>query len=175
MDTLVLNADAQPVSFLPLSAINWQDAIVYMYNDKCDVLEWYDDWTVRSERWETRVPAVIMLREFMKKQRTVRYSKPMVYLRDQYKCVYCGCSLTRGSATLDHYIPKSRGGKATWENSVTACASCNGKKGNNVDGWKLPYKPHKPGYYELVRKRKQLPFTVKHPSWYTWMGIEVEG
>jgi len=47
-DVLVLNADAQPVSMLPLSIVQWKEAVMYMYHDKCTVLEWYDDWLVRS-------------------------------------------------------------------------------------------------------------------------------
>ena len=65
-DVLVLNADAQPISYLPISVIQWKEAIKYMYHDKCDILEWYDDWLVRSPSWETRVPAVIMLREYVR-------------------------------------------------------------------------------------------------------------
>ncbi len=53
MDTLVLNKDAQPISILPLSAIGWQEAIKYMWLDRVHVLEWYDDWIVRSPTWET--------------------------------------------------------------------------------------------------------------------------
>ena len=59
-DVLVLNADAQPVSYLPLSAIQWKEAITYLWMDKVTVLDWYDDWIVSSPSWETRVPAVIM-------------------------------------------------------------------------------------------------------------------
>ncbi len=72
-DTLLLNADAQPVSFLPLSAIQWKEAIMYMYHDKCSVLEWYDDWIVRSARWETKVPAVIMLKDYVRTTTRVRF------------------------------------------------------------------------------------------------------
>ena len=61
--TLLLNADAQPVSYLPLSIIKWKEAITYLWLDKVTVLEWYDDWMVHSASWETRVPAVIMLKE----------------------------------------------------------------------------------------------------------------
>lgn len=61
MSTLLLNADMQPISLLPLSIVDWQEAIRYMVLEKADVLEWYDDWVVRSARWETRVPAVLLL------------------------------------------------------------------------------------------------------------------
>ena len=89
-DTLLLNADAQPVSYLPLSVISWQDAIKYMVLDKAAVLEWHDTWTVRSSNWETLVPSVLMLKEFMKCKTTVRFSKQNIFLRDERSCQYCG-------------------------------------------------------------------------------------
>lgn len=172
-DTLLLNADAQPVSYLPLSAIQWKEAIMYMYNDKCNVIEWYDDWEVRSQNWKTQVPAVIMLKDYARAKTVVRFSKSNVYLRDQYHCLYCGTTVTKKEATLDHVLPLSKGGKTNFENIVTSCAPCNTRKGNKVGPeWRPKYKPYHPGYWELVRKRKQLPFEVKHPSWYQWLDIE---
>lgn len=172
-DTLVLNADGLPVSYIPLSAVQWKEAIMYMYHDKCNVLEWYDDWMVHSANWETKVPAVIMLKEYLRHTRRVRFSKTNVYLRDQYNCCYCGCDVTRRDATLDHVVPVSRGGKTEWTNIVTACGPCNFRKGNKMSpDWRPAYKPYRPGYYELVRKRKQLPFEVRHPSWYQWLDLD---
>ena len=92
-DVLLLNADAQPVSYLPLSVIEWKEAIMYMYHDKCSVLEWYDDWMVHSPTWETKVPAVIMLKDFVRQKTHVRFSKSNVFLRDQYQCLYCSCGV----------------------------------------------------------------------------------
>jgi len=163
-DVLILNANAQPVNYLPLSVINWKEAIRYMYHDKCDVLEWYDDWLVRSPSWETKVPAVIMMKQYIKSKTEVRFSKSNLYLRDQYKCQYCGNEFSRTHLTMDHVVPTSRGGKTEWTNIVAACNPCNSTKGNRMD-WKPKYKPYRPGYWELVRKRKQMEFTIKHPSW----------
>ena len=163
-DVLILNANAQPVNYLPLSVINWKEAIRYMYHDKCDVLEWYDDWLVRSPSWETKVPAVIMMKQYIKSKSEVRFSKSNLYLRDQYKCQYCGNEFSRTHLTMDHVVPTSRGGKTEWTNIVAACNPCNSTKGNRMD-WKPKYKPYRPGYWELVRKRKQMEFTIKHPSW----------
>lgn len=170
-DTLVLNADGLPVSMLPLSIIQWKEAVLYMYHDKATVLEWYDDWTVRSQRWETRVPAVIMLKEYLHKTRKPRFSKSNLYLRDMYECAYCGTKVNRGTATMDHVLPISKGGKTNWENIVTACGPCNSRKGND-ERIRPRYKPYAPGYYELVRKRKQLPMDLKHPSWEKWLGLD---
>ena len=66
-DTLVLNADGLPVSYLPLSTVQWKEAVTYLWLDKVTVLDWYDDWIVRSASWETRVPAVIMMKEMMRR------------------------------------------------------------------------------------------------------------
>ena len=163
-DVLILNADAQPVSYLPLSVIQWKEAIKYMYHDKCDVLEWYDDWLVRSPTWETKVPAVIMMRDYIKQKTEVRFSKSNLFLRDQNTCLYCNKEFREKELTLDHVIPISRGGKTSWTNIVAACGPCNSTKGNKTN-WKPKYKPYRPGYWELVRKRKQRDFQLKHPSW----------
>lgn len=171
MDTLVLNADGLPVSVVPISTISWKDAILYLYHDKCDVLEWYDNWVVHSATWETNVPAVIMLKNYLRRNTDVRFSKTNVFLRDQYTCLYCSTQINNTTGTLDHVLPMSKGGKTTWDNIATACSPCNAKKEDKMH-MKPAYKPYKPGYYELVRKRKQLPFTLKHDSWSRWLGLE---
>lgn len=168
-DVLILNADAQPVSYLPLSIIQWKEAIRYIYHDKCDVLEWYDDWTVRSQTWETKVPAVIILRDFVRQKSQVRFSKNNLYLRDMYMCLYCEKQHPKHQLTMDHVVPISKGGKTNWTNIATSCGDCNSRKANKTFGWKPLYKPYQPGYWELVRKRKQLPFAMKHPSWEKWL------
>jgi 5-methylcytosine-specific restriction endonuclease McrA len=128
---------------------------------------------VRSTSWETKVPAVIMLKDYVRTKTMVRFSKSNVYLRDQYHCQYCNTNVNRKTATLDHVVPVSKGGKTNFENIVTSCAPCNTKKGNRTGPeWRLPYRPYRPGYWELVRKRKQLPFEVKHPSWYQWLDLQ---
>ena len=110
MTTLLLNADMQPVSLLPLSTVDWQEAIRYMVLDKVRVLEWHDDWIVRSARWETRVPAVLMLKEYQRPKHTMRLSKRNIFLRDAYSCQYCGVEMAEALATLDHVLPVSKGG-----------------------------------------------------------------
>lgn len=163
-DCLLLNSDAQPVSWLPLSTLTWQDTIKYLVLDKVRVLDWHEDWIVRSARWETRVPSVMMLTEYMKPKSTVRFSKGNVFLRDRYLCAYCGVRLEKKDCTLDHVLPTSHGGKTSFDNTVTACGPCNANKGNNKR-IKPKFKPYKPDYWELVNKRKELGFQLRHPAW----------
>jgi 5-methylcytosine-specific restriction endonuclease McrA len=167
-DVLVLNADAQPVSYLPLSAIQWKEAITYMWLDKCDVLEWYDDWVVSSASWETRVPSVIMLKQFMRRRRRPRFSKTNLYIRDLYTCQYCANEFSRNNLTLDHVRPLSLGGRTVWDNIVAACAKCNTAKGNKMK-MKPVKEPYEPDYYELVNKRKQLEFNIRHEAWKNYL------
>jgi len=163
-NTLILNADASPISLLPLSVISWEESIRYLVSDKATVLEWYEDWVVHSERWKTNVPAVMILKEYQKKKTGVRFSKQNVFLRDTYICQYCGDPVSGKSATLDHVLPVSLGGQTTFENCVCACSQCNANKGN--DRKIVPkIKPIKPTYFQLVDKRKKMKFDLRHPSW----------
>lgn len=164
-DTLVLNADGMPVSLLPLSTITWQEAIRYMVLDKANVLAWHENWIVRSAHWETQVPSVIMLRDYMKPKQSVRFSRSNVYLRDNGTCQYCGTEVERKESTLDHVHPISKGGKTTWENTVTACGPCNADKADKTHTHKPRIKPYKPDYWELVSKRKKQGLHVRFDEW----------
>ncbi len=168
MTCLILNADAAPISVLPLSVISWEESIRYLVSDKATVLEWYDDWIVHSATWETPVPAVMILKEYQKKKTSVRFSKQNVFLRDLFTCQYCGDDVTGKTATLDHVLPTSHGGKTIYENCVCACAWCNANKGNNKKI--VPkVKPFKPTYFQLVDKRKKMKFDLRHPSWAAYL------
>ena len=168
--TLLLNSDGQPTSIIPLSTLTWQEAILHLVSDKAVVLEWYDNWTIHSANWETKVPAVMILRQYSKKKAAVRYSKQNVFLRDGYICQYCGTPVTRKTATLDHVVPVNHNvpglakGLTTWRNTVCACSTCNATKGNNH---KIVPKvtPTIPNYFQLVAKRKNLGWENVHPTW----------
>jgi|TARA_B110000967_G_scaffold136561_1_gene139411 5-methylcytosine-specific restriction endonuclease McrA len=165
---LLLNADAQPVSYLPLSAIAWKDAITYLWLDKVTVLEWYDDWMVHSATWETRVPAVIMLKEMQRRRTKPRFSKHNLMIRDLYTCQYCNTPYTKHNLTMDHVMPIKLGGKLRWDNIVAACGPCNNRKGSNTS-MKPRRAPYAPDYWDLVAKRKQLQVDVAHPSWNAYL------
>ena len=168
MSTLMLNADGAPVSWLPLSTISWEEAVKYMVLEKATVLDWYDNWIVHSANWETQVPAVMILRDYEKRKTSIRFSKHNVFLRDGYICQYCGEDVSKKTATLDHLLPVSHGGKTTFENTVTACGPCNANKGNNKKI--VPkVKPFKPTYFQLVEKRKKQHWDMPHPAWKNYL------
>jgi 5-methylcytosine-specific restriction endonuclease McrA len=170
--TLVLAPDYQPVSYLPLSTISWQMAIKLFFLDKVTVLEWHDDWIVHSAKLDMRVPAVIVAkRGFNRSRGKMKFSRQNLYLRDLYTCQYCEDTISGKNLTLDHVIPISRGGKTTWENSVTACRTCNIAKGSSK-GWQPIKTPIQPDYWRLVSSMKNVPLNVRHPSWQKYIGVK---
>lgn len=170
-DVLLLNSDLNPVSILPLSVISWQHAISLYFMDRIHVLEEYEDWIVRSQKLAIKVPAVAMTKQYLHFKKSPKFSRPNMYLRDMYQCQYCGDVFAAKDLTLDHVIPRSKGGKTTWENSVTACKSCNHRKGARMDLKPMRH-PFKPDHYHLINKWKQRPIQVRHRSWYAYLGIE---
>jgi 5-methylcytosine-specific restriction endonuclease McrA len=168
-DTLVLNSDGLPLSVIPVSTINWRDSITSTYLDQIDVLHSYEDWVVRSAYAEFNVPSVIIMRNWVRIGRTVKYSRQNVYLRDRFTCQYCGVKFLKDDLTLDHFIPKTNGGKSEWKNIVTSCKPCNHSKGH-ASGWKPLNLPRKPSYGEMVNILKESPITIRHPSWNFYLG-----
>ena len=141
---LVLNA-----SYEPLSVVSSRRAAVLVLNDKAQMLETTDRiW--RAERVQLPVPSVIRLNKFVRVPygRTVPLTRNAVFARDGHRCQYCG-----GPAeSIDHVIPRSRGGQHVWENVVAACRRCNLHKGSRFledTGFllrKRPSAPHRNGW-----------------------------
>jgi 5-methylcytosine-specific restriction endonuclease McrA len=144
-------------SYMKVDVVDWKRAFCLIYSNKAEVLEESDE-VKRTVRMEIKVPSVIRLlyRCLASKQSdmTAKFNRVSVLKRDKYICQYCAKRLPGKDLTLDHVIPKSRGGENTWENVVTACKPCNNKKANRTPekaGMKLLKKP--------VRVR-QVPFLV---------------
>ena len=162
-DTLILNSNGLPLSLLPISAVNWHLSIKLLVLDKFKVIDNYDDWIVHSPSMEMPVPAVMMATSYINMTRNPRFSRSNVYLRDLFTCQYCGCEHSHHNLTLDHVLPRSKGGHSSWTNIVTACHTCNVSKGDdNLSPMNLPYRPD---YWELANKRAKYPVEVGHHSW----------
>ncbi len=114
---------------------------------KADMVEKRDGIVVRSINKSFPCPSVIRLSAYIKvPYKKIELSRKNIHRRDNYRCQYCGSRSTE--LTIDHIVPKSRGGIDSWENLVTACISCNNKKGSRTpDEAKmklinLPSRPH---------------------------------
>ena len=116
----------------PIKIISWQRAITLLALDKVDVVEEYDA-QIRAMSYVINVPAVVRLRKaFRRHAKPVKFSRVNIYARDGYRCQYCGTKCTISGLTYDHVIPRSRGGRTTWENIVSCCYACNAWKANRT-------------------------------------------
>lgn len=148
---LVLNSTYEPMNVCSLHR-----AIVLLLKGKAEIIE-AAGGPLRSERTSLARPAVIRILEYIRIPRADgrRVSRRAILARDGFRCQYCGS--TR-HLTLDHIIPRSRGGNSSWENVVTSCAPCNVRKGaclpNEVGMWpsRKP-RPPLPGDFVLAAQR----------------------
>lgn len=121
---LVLNA-----GYEPLLIVTWQRAVILAWEDKVDVVETYET-VVRSPSVAMGVPAVVRLRQWLRfRAHGVRFSRRNLFLRDEHRCQYCLVQLPASALTLDHVVPRWRGGPTSWDNIVTCCVRCNRRKG----------------------------------------------
>ena len=170
-DTLLLNADGNPLSVAPLSTLTWQESIKLVWLDRINVLEWHEDWQVHSPNITMTVPSVIMTIEFVKQRVNTSFNRSNVYLRDNYICQYCKQMFSYKDLTLDHVIPKSKGGKTEWSNIVSACRKCNNDKASHTHI--KPYKqPRKPDFLQLVNGVNTV--HIDHEIWLKYINPNSE-
>lgn len=174
---LVLNANFLPISYLPLSIWSWQDSLRAVLSNKAVALHYYDI-AIRSVSISVHIPSVIVLTRFQKVPEAMpTMTRRNIYLRDEFRCQYCGEKFPPSSLSLDHVHPRSKGGKLTWTNTVCSCHACNHKKGSNLPqdlpklGMRLRTVPRVPSHYELQHKAKMFrkSGTGTHPSWETYL------
>ena len=143
-------------SFKPIEVISWQDAIVLTWLKKAFAVEYTDKW-VHSAKKAFQIPSVIVLKRFVdEKFFTLPCTRKNVILRDENQCQYCRSHFREDDLTIDHVIPRSKGGKNQWDNVVAACKPCNQKKGALLPDRapvSLLRTPRKPSYRTLIKKR----------------------
>jgi hypothetical protein len=173
---LLLNAD-----FSPLSIIDWKKAIHWYHKYEnnprysIDIIDFYkDDCIVGVNNKKYPIPAVVITKRFFKiTNRSLTFSRKNIFIRDNHTCQYCGEKYDLKNLTYDHVIPKSlwkssQGSPTCWTNIVTACVSCNRKKGNktpqqaNMPILNFPVKPNKtpkylPVSYHLSKIKDTIP------------------
>lgn len=156
--TLQLNA-----SYEPMRIISWQDAIGMWLKGTVDIVAEYAERVYRAiDGWSGKMPAVVRLKSYVATHKhKVKFSRMNVFGRDNFRCQYCGVMPGTEGLTYDHVIPRSRGGKTTWENIVSACECCNRKKADRTPreaGMRLLKVPVKP----TRRPKKSL--LLDHPN-----------
>ena len=155
---LVLNA-----SYEPLNITSWRRATVMLLKGKAEGLEHAGDQVLRPG---FRRPTVIRLRQFVRVPfRPLPLTRRNLFHRDGHRCQYCGCSGDRLS--IDHVMPRSRGGEHCWDNVTTACLRCNVHKGNRTPreaGMLLNCQPRRPLSGPLFEAQRQMA-NGSHREW----------
>jgi len=146
---LVLNA-----TYEPLNIVSIQRAIVLLLKEKAEIVE-AAKAKVRAEHLALDWPLVIRLVAFVPIPRRLPLplSRRTVLARDFYTCQYCGAQPHKSELTVDHVIPRARGGTTAWENVVIACAPCNHRKGDRLPEeaqMTLRAKPARPRFVAIV-------------------------
>jgi 5-methylcytosine-specific restriction endonuclease McrA len=157
----------------------WQRAVCLVLGGRAEVVEVYTENPIRLNDGNTYPrPAIIRFKsgaEGKRKRKTVRYSRDMLFVRDEGCCQYCAIPLNRKSATVDHVIPRAQGGRTSWDNVALACTECNHKKADRtpVEARMPLLRPH------LVRvpntdfmTRKNLETMINSeipPEWEGWI------
>ncbi|HQR05258.1 MAG TPA: HNH endonuclease [Gemmatales bacterium] len=158
--------DTQDGAFVNYDFSSWQEVSEHR---KLNSRGPHDDW-VRTVTTEIQVPRIIRLLSYerMPKQ-TVKFNRRNIFARDHNLCQYCGKRFATSDLSLDHVVPRSQGGGATWENIVCACLSCNIKKGGRTPkqaNIKLIRKPEKPKRSPLLSQKLTQ---EKYQSWKSFL------
>ena len=175
---LVLNADFRPLSYYPLSLCSWQNTVKSVFLNRVFVIERYDQ-SISSPTTTFNLPSVIALKDYVIPQRKPAFTRFNVFLRDNFICQYCSKKFAANDLTFDHLVPKCLHGKTIWQNVVSACTTCNLKKGRkllqNTD-LKLLKKPIRPNSIQLQNNGRNFPPNYLHDSWrdYLYWDTELE-
>ena len=144
---LVLNA-----TFEPINVCTVRRAVVLLLKEKAEVIE-HGDWELRSATRTVTRPVVIRLVSYVRVPRDThrrKITRRAVFARDDWTCQYCGA---RSNLTVDHVIPRSKGGASSWDNIVASCAPCNLRKGNALPrqaGMRLQRQPRTPSPHVFI-------------------------
>ena len=146
---LVLNA-----TFEPLNTVSVPRAVALLLADKAEIVE-AAEARLRSQHITLPLPIVIRLVTYVRIPRMMplAVTRRGVFNRDNHTCQYCGRTLHSAELTLDHVLPRSRGGKTAWENVVAACKPCNHRKNDRMPAeahMRLLRTPFRPRYLALV-------------------------
>jgi 5-methylcytosine-specific restriction endonuclease McrA len=155
LKTLVVDS-----SFMARSIISTERAFVISYKGNAEVVADHPEtFGLVNPNLQINKPSIIRVFKYVNQQiHNVPLNRENVYKRDNYECVYCGCSAPK-LLTLDHVIPQSKGGKDSWDNLVTACRTCNSEKSDltlEEYGKEIP-EPKRPHYLMLMRSVIEIP------------------
>lgn len=167
---LLLNA-----SYEALSLVTAPKALTLVFRRVAEVIEKDTGYILRSPRFVWDVPSVIRLTQYIdvRSRRNKVTNRHRILARDHYRCQYCGKRGTAFDLTLDHILPRSRGGRTIAENLVAACPTCNGRKGDRTpEEARMPLLTNPAAlFYGLERAELRLA-AMARPEWKKYLFLE---
>lgn len=183
--TLVLNRNWQPIhvtTVIRALTMLWNETAKVVESVEYRLYDWHEwselvpeagDPYIRTSRNRMRIPEVICLSNYDRfPTKAVTFSRRNIAKRDHYTCQYCGVQPGFDEITVDHVVPRSRGGSSTWLNCVAACTSCNARKADRTPeqaGMHLRRRPVRPDWkpYDTIHG-------VRIPSWSHFVNDEAK-
>ena len=163
-EVLVLNNNYQP-----LNITNVRRAIALLFMGKAETIQ-TDSKTYRSERTALPMPTVVRLKHYVRRPMPqLHVTRKSIFARDGHACQYCGAQ--KVALTLDHVVPKDKGGHTDWDNLVCCCTKCNNLKGNRTPheaGMSLLRRPRRPKFIPYISYTKFLA-ALKNPHWQEYL------
>jgi 5-methylcytosine-specific restriction endonuclease McrA len=159
--------------YAPHRVVTWQRAVCMLFGGKVEVLEEYDE-EIHSPSLVMRMPAVVRLHnQVRRRHRVVRFSRFNVLLRDGFRCQYCGASPSIRELTMDHVMPRARGGPTRWNNVVAACKPCNNRKGMRTPEEALMPLEQRPGEPRFLPSNgPRIVARSMHEKWRLWVSSD---
>ncbi|MCS7263539.1 MAG: HNH endonuclease [Armatimonadetes bacterium] len=165
LPVLVLNRNYEP-----LNVVSAKRAIVLLMKGKAEMVKSANGLIIQATRESIPVPSVVRLMVYARRPPArVRLNRRSILIRDDYTCQYCGYH--GPGLTIDHVIPKDKGGKTDWDNLVACCTRCNSKKGNRTPeeaGMILRKRPRKPAYLPYMGYAKLMQ-ALRNPDWHEFL------
>ncbi len=150
---LVLNQNYEP-----MTVCHVKKAIVLIFLGKAEIIEVMEGKAIRTVRTAYPFPSIVRMATMVHRQRNgILLSRKNILKRDGFQCQYCGSK--HHAMTVDHIVPKVRGGKDSWENMVTACIQCNNRKGDRTPeeaNMALMCRPRKPHHLSFIQKHVSM-------------------
>lgn len=145
-------------NYEPLSVCSARRAIVLLFQGKAEMIATSDGLKIHTVMEAYSLPSVVRLWQYKKVPfKRIMLTRKNILTRDNHQCQYCGTY--KSTMTVDHIVPKTQGGKDTWENLVSCCAACNNKKGNRTPvqaGMRLLKRPTRPTYITFIQRNHHV-------------------
>lgn len=170
---LLLNA-----SYEPLNLVTAPKALALVWRKTAEIIERDEGRVLRSARFEFEIPSVIRLTQYVdvrRRRQNRQTSRLRILIRDRQRCQYCGRRGTQFDLTLDHLIPRSRGGQSVPENLVASCKECNQRKGDRTpDEARMPLLSNPSALFYGLEKTVMYREAESRPEWRKYLFLDQE-